>query len=79
MRIAALHLALVATISLLPVAVRADDGVCERLAVSSRDGWAQMRGRPGLSGNALWQISNGTTATWCGENWATRPGANGYG
>ncbi len=73
MRIGAFDLALVAAISLLPVAAHAYDE-CGPLAVSSRDGWAQMRGRPGLSGNALWQIPNGTAATWCGREWRDETG-----
>ena len=60
-----LTLAGVAAIALCPPAYAHKD--CMREIVSSRDGWAQVRGQPGLSGKPLWRITNGMSVTWCGE------------
>ncbi len=60
-----LALAAVVAIALcFPASARKD---CMREIVTSRDGWAQVRGQPGLSGKPLWRITNGTSVTWCGD------------
>jgi hypothetical protein len=60
-----LTLAATAAIVLCPPAYAHKD--CMRVIVSSRDGWAQVRGQPGLSGKPLWRITNGMSLTWCGD------------
>ena len=60
-----LTLVAVGVIALCPSAYAHKD--CLREIVTSRDGWAQVRGQPGLSGKPLWRIANGTSVTWCGD------------
>jgi hypothetical protein len=57
-------LASAAAIALGPVAAYA---ACPRETVASRDGWAQIREQPGLSGKPLWRIWNGTVVAFCGD------------
>lgn len=59
-----LTLAAVAAIAVCPPAYAHKD--CTREIITSRDGWAQVRGQPGLSGKPLWRITNGASVTWCG-------------
>jgi hypothetical protein len=57
-------LALAAVIPLAPVVACA---ACPRETVASRDGWAQVREQPGLSGKPLWRIWNGIVIAFCGD------------